>query len=158
MNTKIIWSVIGVVVLAAVVVSGVYYFLGMRAVDETIIPANNIGTSTADMIRVDVPLANVLIQSPLAVRGEARGNWYFEASFPVKVFDANGKLLGQVPAQAQGDWMTTDFVPFAANVSFATSTTETGTVVFQKDNPSGLPANDASVSVPVYFSSNASKL
>jgi hypothetical protein len=157
MNTKIMWTVIGVVVLVVIVSFGIYTFFGMRAPEEVVNPSN-VSTSTADLIRVDMPLPNVLVQSPLVVKGQARGSWYFEASFPVKIFDANGQQLGAVPAQAQGDWMTTDFVPFEATLQFSTSTTETGTVVFQKDNPSGLPQNDLSVSVPVYFSANASKL
>lgn len=117
-----------------------------------------ISNGTSDMIRVSTPLPNVLVQSPLTVRGEARGGWYFEASFPVKILDADGKQLGIVPAQAQGEWMTNEFVPFEATLRFDTPTTETGVVVFQKDNPSGLPENDASVFVPVYFSATASKL
>ncbi|MEX2014127.1 MAG: Gmad2 immunoglobulin-like domain-containing protein, partial [Parcubacteria group bacterium] len=88
----------------------------------------------------------------ITVLGEARGNWYFEASFPVRVLDANGKELGRGIAQAEGEWMTTNFVPFRATVRFSPPTTETGTVVFQKDNPSGLPEHDAEVKVPVRFS------
>jgi hypothetical protein len=54
--------------------------------------------------------------------------------------------------------MTNEFVPFEATLTFTKPTTETGTVVFQRDNPSGLPENDQSVSIPIYFSENASKL
>lgn len=96
-------------------------------------------------------LENSLITSPLHVTGEALGTYYFEASFPVKVYDAHGTLLGSVPAQAQSDWMTTGFVPFVADVAFSTSTTATGTLVLQKDNPSGLPENDAQLVIPVRF-------
>lgn len=160
MNAKIIWSVVGVIVLigAAFFVVPLFWCQGPLCKTDNNIVTENTSTSTDDLIHVFVPLSNVLVQSPLVVKGEARGNWYFEASFPVKIIDANGQVLGQVPAQAQGDWTTTDFVPFLATLQFATSTTETGTVVFQKDNPSGLPANDKSVSIPVYFSANASKL
>ncbi len=104
-----------------------------------------------DVIRVDLPLSDSVVQSPLKVTGSARGIWYFEASFPVKIFDSNGKELGVVPAQAQGDWMTADFVPFEANITFQTPTTETGTLVLEKDNPSGLPENSDSVTIPVRF-------
>jgi len=79
------------------------------------------------------------------------GNWYFEASFPVMIFDANGEKLGVVPAQAKGDWMTTEFVPFEATLTFDKPTTATGTLVLLKDNPSGLPENDNSISIPVSF-------
>lgn len=192
MNAKIIWTIVGVVVLAVVGLFTVSlyqcsdiscaYFnwqkvriadsfekcvaLGFpvalsyprhcRAGDKTF--TEIINTPTADLIHVTVPLPNVLVQSPLVVKGEARGSWYFEASFPVKILDANGKQLGIVPAQAKGDWMTTDFVLFEATLQFDAPTTETGTVVFQKDNPSGLPENDASISIPIYFLANASKL
>jgi hypothetical protein len=115
-------------------------------------------SDSSDMIRVSTPLPNVLVQSPIKVTGEARGTWYFEASFPVKVLDSNGVVLATVPAQAKGEWMTEEFVPFEATLTFDTPTTETGTIVFQKDNPSGLPENERSVSIPVYFSANASKL
>lgn len=109
-------------------------------------------------IRVDEPISNVLVQSPLTIKGSARGTWFFEASFPIKIFDSNGKQLGVAVAQAQSDWMTMDFVPFIATLIFDKPTTEKGTVVFQKDNPSGLSENDRSFSVSVHFLNNASKL
>ncbi len=90
------------------------------------------------------------IKSPLQVKGRARG-WYFEGSFPVYVFDANGVNLGGAPAQAQGEWMTPDWVAFDGTVIFTTPTTETGFVVFQKDNPSGIPELDEEYRVPVRF-------
>ncbi len=107
--------------------------------------------TTSDMIRVTTPVRNALVASPLVISGSARGTWYFEASFPVKILDANGKVLAQAPAQAQGEWMTTSFVPFSLSLPFATSTTATGTLVLMKDNPSGLPENDAEVRIPIRF-------
>jgi len=118
-------------------------------------PASGIPTPTNSLIRVTSPLSGASIRSPLTVTGEARGTWYFEASFPVKVLDANGKLLGSAPAQAQGEWMTTEFVPFQATFSFATSTTQNGTLVFEKDNPSGLQENAAEIRIPITFSTIA---
>lgn len=103
------------------------------------------------MVRVSMPLPNTKVTSPLTIKGSARGNWYFEASFPVELVDANGNQLTITPAQAQGDWMTTDFVPFSATLNWATSTTELGTLILHKDNPSGLPEHDAAVRIPVKF-------
>lgn len=102
-------------------------------------------------ITVAAPLPDALVTSPLTVTGEARGTWYFEASFPVKLLDANGNVLVQHYAEAQSDWMTTDFVPFIATLTFPTPTTATGTLVLEKDNPSGLPQNAAMITVPVNF-------
>jgi hypothetical protein len=105
----------------------------------------------SDLIHVTSLTDDAKVKSPLTIAGEARGNWYFEASFPVKVYDANDMLLGTGIATAQGDWMTTDFVPFTGTITFSTPTTATGTVVFEKDNPSGLPENDNSLTIPVTF-------
>jgi hypothetical protein len=105
----------------------------------------------SDLIQVDQPVANAIVTSPLVVSGKARGNWYFEASFPVTLLDANDKVLVQVPAQAQGEWMTTDFVPFRVTLTFAQPTTQMGTLIVQNDNPSGLPENDKKVRIPVRF-------
>lgn len=104
-----------------------------------------------NMIRVAAPLPNSVVESPLLLRGEARGNWYFEASFPAEILDANGKRLGIIPVQAKGEWMTTEFVPFEASFSFDNPTTDTGTLILHKDNPSGLPEHDDSVSVLIRF-------
>ncbi len=103
------------------------------------------------MIKVDFPKPGDTVSSPLKVTGQARGNWYFEASFPVKLFDANGKQIAVIPAKANGEWMTAEFVPFEATLVFAQPETATGTLVLKRDNPSGMPQNDASISIPVSF-------
>jgi hypothetical protein len=108
-------------------------------------------TDISQLIQVNLPLPNQKVTSPLKISGKAVGNWYFEASFPVKILDANGNMLGSAPAQAQGDWMTTDFVPFEVTITFDKPATATGTVALLKDNPSGLPEHDNSISIPVSF-------
>lgn len=114
-------------------------------------PCPEVPVESDDIIRVTLPQPNDTIQSPVKVQGEARGTWYFEASFPISVVDGNGVMLGQGIAQAKGEWMTTEFVPFEATIEFTSPQTATGSVVFSKDNPSGLPENDASIAVPVRF-------
>lgn len=104
-----------------------------------------------EMIQVASPKINGIVSSPLEVTGKARGNWFFEASFPVKLLDANNNVLTVAIAQAQSDWMTENFVPFKAVVEFNRPTTQTGTLVFQKDNPSGLPEHDDEIRIPVKF-------
>jgi hypothetical protein len=104
-----------------------------------------------DLIRVTNVTANQVVQSPLVVKGEARGSWFFEASFPVELIDANGKQLAIKPATAKGDWMTTDFVPFEVSLSFARPTTDTGTLILHKDNPSGDTARDDELRIPIRF-------
>jgi hypothetical protein len=87
----------------------------------------------------------------LKVSGEARGFWFFEASFPVSLVDEKGKSLGEKFATADGDWMTEKYVPFSGEINFTVATDTLGFVVFRKDNPSGDPERDAEVRVPVVF-------
>jgi len=103
------------------------------------------------LIQIDNPRPNQIIESPLFIKGKARGNWYFEADFPVKLFDDNGFLLGITIAQALGDWMTEDFVPFNATLLFAVPSTPKGKLILEKDNPSGLPEHADELTIPVYF-------
>jgi hypothetical protein len=104
-----------------------------------------------DLIRVEIPRANEIIFSPLVIKGEARGFWFFEASFPIKLFDENGNLLATAIAQAKSDWMTEDFVPFEAELEFKTPETEKGILVLEKENPSGLPENADELRMPIIF-------
>ncbi len=102
------------------------------------------------LIVVRRPAAGEAVASPLVVRGEARGPWYFEASFPVRLHDDAGRLLAVTPAQAQGEWMTESFVPFEATLTFTTTATA-GHLVLEKSNASGLPEHADSLVIPVRF-------
>jgi hypothetical protein len=114
--------------------------------------------ATSDQIKVTNPLPNQAIQSPLIIEGEARGIWFFEATFPVKLLDANGNIIAAHFAQAQGEWMTEDFVSFKAQIEFEKPASDTGVLVLEKDNPSGLPENDAKIEIPVRFDSQSDKI
>jgi hypothetical protein len=97
------------------------------------------------------PVSGATVSSPLTIEGEARGWWYFEASFPVRLVTDSGEVLAEVPAQALGDWMTEDYVPFTVSIVFATPSATSGKLILARDNPSGLPENDASIEIPVLF-------
>jgi hypothetical protein len=114
-------------------------------------PESTYMNATSDDIQVMTPMPGASVMSPLTVSGKARGPWYFEASFPVEVRDEDGTLLGQGVAQAEGEWMTVEFVPFSVSVQFATPSSKKGYVLLKNDNPSGDPIRDKSISVPVLF-------
>lgn len=138
-------AIIGILLIA---LFAIWYFLVTKdsvpvAIDDK-----------SGLIRVNSPKPNEIIKSPLVVTGEARGSWFFEASFPVILTDWDGKMVAQGVAQAQSDWMTADFVPYEAKLIFTVSPSvynRKGTLILKKDNPSGLPANDASLEIPVFF-------
>jgi len=108
------------------------------------------GQTSGDIV-VESPLANAAISSPLEVNGKAKGGWYFEASFPMKLTDESGNVLATTAAQAQSDWMTADFVPFKATLQFTPPASGNGFLVLEKDNPSDLPENAGSFSWPIKF-------
>jgi len=111
---------------------------------------NESETLNTKFVQLEYPKANQVVTSPLEIRGRARGMWFFEASFPVILEDESGKVLAQIPAQAEGDWMTEDFVPFRAVLEFQTEA-KIGKLILKKDNPSGLPEHDDQVEIPVRF-------
>ena len=147
MSQKIFIFILTIVILGGIAV----YFIVFKPSEVLIPNINGNELEKADLIKTNNPRPNQVIESPLFVKGEARGNWYFEASFPVKLFDDNGFLLGAATAQALGDWMTEDFVKFSAFLPFAVSSTPKGRLILEKDNPSGLPEHADELIVPVYF-------
>ena len=120
-------------------------FTPMPSLVPTPIPGLN------DLIRLEEPISGQMVKSPLTLKGQARGYWYFEASFPIHLLDGNGIEIAVAPAQAQSECMTTDFVPFKLVLLFDKPTTPTGTLVLKKDNPSGLPEHDDEIRIPVRF-------
>jgi hypothetical protein len=105
----------------------------------------------AGLIELHHPFPNDRISSPLVVQGIARGQWYFEASFPVYLVNASGDTIARVPAQAEGEWMTPNFVPFKATLEFTPPAGDSGTLILEKSNASGLPEHDDELRVPIRF-------
>lgn len=134
---------------------GLVVAFGITWFTRTATPRAPQATPLADnIIVIDQPLPGATVRSPLKVTGKARGNWFFEASFPVTLTNWDGLIIAQTPAQAQGDWMTTDWVPFTATLTFTepvSPVSSRGFLILKKDNPSGLPANDDSREITVFF-------
>lgn len=106
----------------------------------------------SELIEIEQPLPNMDISSPLIVKGQARGQWYFEGSFRVELLDAGGNTLAETQAKAQGKWMTEDFVPFEATLRYNNAPyDERGKLIFHRANPSGLPENTMTWTQPVIF-------
>ena len=113
----------------------------------------------ADVIQVTSPAGMAVVTSPLSLSGKARGNWFFEASAPVSLVNWDGLIIAEGFITANGDWMTTEFVPFSGTLEFTSPYKDgdpdfmkRGSLIFKKDNPSSLPENDDAVEIPVLFS------
>ena len=158
MTKDIITVVLGIIILFLIFMG--FYYISNRP-NENIISDEN-GTTTPpvveepemakidNLIEVESPRIGEEISSPLIVEGRARGTWYFEASAPMRLEDSQGNTITQGHVEAQGEWMTEEFVPFRGTIEF-TTTAETGTLVLMNDNPSGLPENDRELRIPVRF-------
>ena len=105
--------------------------------------------ASADLVVLELPYPGAVVGKEFSVIGKARGTWFFEASFPVQVLGEDGELLAQAIAQAEGEWMTTEFVAFKADIKIPASYIGPATLILHKDNSSGLPEHDASISVPI---------
>lgn len=104
-----------------------------------------------DLIRLDAPRPNQVITSPLEIHGQARGTWFFEGDFPIKLFNENDELIATSIAQAQGEWMTEGFVPFSADLVFDALADVRGTLILIKDNPSDKIELNDELRTPVKF-------
>jgi hypothetical protein len=110
------------------------------------------GNCKSGYIIVDSPAPGALVTSPLRVQGRARGTWFFEGDFPLILTDARGKIIARGFATATRQWMTEKFVPFAGNLHFTEpSSGDRGTLIFKKNNPTGLAEHDDSLEIPVFF-------
>jgi hypothetical protein len=103
-------------------------------------------------IWIYAPAKNALVTSPVGVIGRVPGSWSFEAQFPVMLKNKDGAVIAQGTAHLLGPWTTGELVPFSAELTYTKSVAGTGTLVLEKDNPSGLATNEDSVSIPVLFS------
>jgi hypothetical protein len=93
-----------------------------------------------------------MVSSPLTIRGQARGTWFFEGDFPIILLDEKGEKVAAGYAAAQGKWMTEDFVGFEGSITFnGKFSGQRGTLILQKDNPSGLAQFDDRLEIPLHF-------
>jgi hypothetical protein len=136
------------------------YFYGFQQSPQPPVSSNGTGQPTDPTQRTDLhddifltaPLPQDVITSPLMITGEAKGTWYFEATFPVVLTNWNGLIIAEGYATATQDWMTEDFVPFTAEIVFEKPNYgERGSLILQKANASGLPEHDDALEITIMF-------
>lgn len=102
-----------------------------------------------NLIKTNSPAQGQNVFSPVAISGEARGTWFFEATFPIKIYGEKGEIISQGYAQAKSDWMTESFVPFESSLEFEVDRRQNGVIVLEKNNPSGLAEHYDEIKIPV---------
>jgi len=122
---------------------------------EQLVASSATGNCKQDLIVLEniKPGDYINTKLPLELTGKARGNWYFEASFPIEILDRHASVLATGFATAQGEWMTTEFVPFKSTIKFTKTppANSFGKIVLHKDNPSDMRELDDALEILVYF-------
>ena len=155
MKGKLAWSIVTILFVIIIVLAWILFAVPAPAHAPTVATSTtSVATSTVDQplhtrVIVTSPVTNASVGQNFSVSGEAPGNWYFEASFPIQVRDKDNNKIGQTTGQAQSDWMTTAQVPFAASITLSSVYHGPATLVLLKDNPSGLPENEDSLEIPI---------
>lgn len=131
---------------------GADYSHGFEATQLVKVASDETCSQKADLIVLNTPAPNESVESPLTIKGQARGFWFFEGDFPVVVTDWDGRIIGEGFVTAEGDWMTEEFVPFSGVIEFEIPEHENnGTLILRKDNASGLPEHDDALEIPILF-------
>ncbi|PVW16240.1 Gmad2 immunoglobulin-like domain-containing protein [Marixanthomonas spongiae] len=115
------------------------------------ISTEDVETPISDLIKVEKPLPNIEVSSPLTVKGRARGYWFFEGTAGLRLEDKDGKTLAESHVKTKNGWMTEDFVPFSGTLTFDAPNDARGYLVFERANPSGKPENEREYRLPVIF-------
>lgn len=163
---KLVWKILIVVLVTVVVILGIRFFSGdedtwlceesgwvKHGNPSAAKPTTPCGEEKQSKeILATTPQPNQTVSSPLIVEGQAKGNWFFEASFPIELIDDQGKILGQSYVEAQSDWMTDSLVSFKGEINYQAAATTTGKLVLKNDNPSGLPQYEKKFEIPVIIS------
>lgn len=170
-NNKILYGAIAGVFLLVFVVLGLYLYDQQRK-NET--PSSGATTTETEdtmseeeaiqsfntsflsekgvAVTLSSPTRGATVASPLSVAGNVPGSWSHEGQFTIRVLDNESNILAESPATLSGDWMTTQPVPFTAELEFAAPAAGSlGLLVLEKANPSDLEANADSLSVPIQF-------
>lgn len=104
-----------------------------------------------EMVRVHAPSPEETVESPVRVEGEARGGWFFEASFPITLLFEDGSVIAEHYVTTADEWMTEEFVSFSAEILFSHPGAGSGWLILHRSNPSGLPEREEEMRIPVRF-------
>lgn len=104
-----------------------------------------------DLIVIDTPKPFQKVQNPIYIKGKAKGFFFFEATFPVRIEDENGNIVKEFYIMTKENWMSEDFVSFETNLYIDDLKIKRCFIIFEKANPSGLKENKFEIKIPVYF-------
>ena len=104
--------------------------------------------NVSDFIVVHTPQPFEKVTGTIVIKGEARGNYFFEADFPVEVVLENGEVINHY-AMADDEWMTEEFVPFTSTIDISGLEPQDVIIKLHRNNPSDNRENDMVMELPV---------
>ena len=151
-----IWLVVSIVLIVILIGLLVSDITSIESEQTFVAPTPDIEEALPsvykDLLVVETPIVEASIDSPLEISGQARGNWFFEATFPIVLTNWDGLIIAEGYAEAQEPWMTEEYVPFKATLVFTKPEYgERGTLILHKANASGLPEHDDAYEFTVFF-------
>lgn len=154
------------IVLLVLIAGGFSYFLFSKDSPVDIPDADNDNNPPASqmidgMITVESPIQGSSIDPSMEtiLSGKAVGNWFFEATAPIGVYNLDGKLLANTYITAQGEWMTTNFVNFTGKISpFLTNGAVSGYIQFSNSNPSDNEGFNRNLKIMVTFKTQETQI
>jgi hypothetical protein len=131
--------------LAVIFMSSIIIILSPVS-QKTLIPV-----PTPISVSIDSPLS-----SPFEVVGKVQSSWMFEGTFSVELLNSDYQNISSANCSETipGSWTQEEMIEFTCNLNFRVNSSN-GYLVFRADNPSGLPENDKTFTIPVSFSSNS---
>lgn len=158
-QSKVLLIILAILALALATTTALAYFLQQNRINDLLTQNSDLQAQViecpnvmytsgkGDEVIVYTPNDSDTIASPLTVIGQIPGSWATEGDFVAVLKNSDGVQIAESVVTINGNWMTDDLVPFSTTIAY--NDTGTGTLVLQKDNPSGLPVNDDQVAINV---------
>lgn len=144
MKSKVFFGIVLVVIL----IYGLIYF--KKYTNPLTFPEPTVISQTS--VFITSPQSHEKIKSPVTITGLVEQGWMFEGVFPIKILDQNRNLIVQGLAKEKipGSWQTGNPVEFTAILSF-TTTTDSGFIILENDNPSDDSKSSKVFKIPINF-------
>lgn len=143
-------NILIIIVLVIAIIAGyAYYKKSAPATEPVVIPTASISGDTANLVSVNVTPGQK-ISGKGTIYGVLKGAYFFEANARGMLLDSGKNTLKNFPISATTDWMTEGPVSFKATID-ATGLSGAGYIRIANDNPSGEPARDKYIDIPVVF-------
>lgn len=156
----------GVIVIAVIIIliAGVWFFLRNRSVPNTVPNPNpsvvtpQISGDTANLVSFSLSPGSK-ISGTVTISGSIKGGYFFEDQARGFLLDEHkdqkNYVLRAFSLTATSDWMTEGPVNFTGVINdidtAAVMPGEQGYIRLENDNPSGDPARDKYIDIPVVF-------